>query len=133
MLTGCGNASLNGTWVSVKQVDSDGTVRKEKNSDTEETFVFSGDSAVQTVKGGGEEITITHVVEKISDTEYKLIAGGKIDYATLTIKGNQFSFRIHTGMNPEDIEAIKKAMPDLDTSYLESLPEYTDYYFKKVK
>ena len=133
ILTGCGNETLDGTWVGVKWVDSEGNSEKIKPSEATETFVFNGDTAVQTVKTGGKDITIPHTVEKISDTEYKLIANDKIEYATLIIKGNQFYFRIETKIDSEAIAAMKIIQPDFDTSHLESMPEYTDYYFEKVK
>lgn len=133
MLTGCGKVKLDGKWVCIKQVDSDGKVTKIKKSEAREYLVFDDDKAVQTVKNGKKDITITHDIEKISDTEYKLIAGGRVEFGKLIIKGNQFYIRIETKVDEKAIEDIKNNLPDVDVSYMENMPEYTDFYYKKVK
>lgn len=117
MLMGCGNESLDGTWVEIKQVDSDGTVRTGDEIMTTETFVFTGDTATDTVHTNDnsvKDVTITLSVVKISDTEYKLEYGAGHEYAQFKIEGNKFCLRIDTSIN-------------LDMS------EYTDIYFEKQK
>ncbi len=111
-LTGCGNVTLDGEWVQYKQVDSDGTVRKEKDLEVNDKIAFDGEEAVQTVSvkdGSIKDIIIKHNVKKISDTEYKLIAGGKVDFGNLYIKGNKFYIRIDTGIDEESIKALKES------------------------
>lgn len=135
-LTGCGNETLDGRWEQFKQVDSDGTVRKAKELDFVETIVFDGDEASQIVSskdGSTKDITIKHTVEKISDTEYKLVAGGKIDFGTVYMKGNEFYLRCDTTIDEETLKILKENYSDMDFSELENMPEYTDYYYKKVK
>ena len=132
LLTGCGSVSLDGTWVEVKQVDSDGTVRKAADIPFEETFVISGDTAEHTVHskdGSIKDITITYTVTKISDTEYSLTIGGGYEFAVITLKGKQFSFRANNGFDEETLAMLKEM--NADTSEYENLPEYTDYYFEK--
>lgn len=132
LLTGCGSVSLDGTWVEVKQVDSDGTVRKAADIPFEETFVISGDTATHTVHakdGSIDDITVSYNVKKISDTQYSLLFGESYEFATLTIKGKQFSFRMQNGFDEETLQVLKEM--NADTSEYENLPEYTDYYFEK--
>ena len=132
IFTGCGNTTIDGTWVEVKQVDSDGAVRKAADIPFEETFVISGDTAEHTVHskdGSIKDITITYTVTKISDTEYSLTIGGGYEFAVITLKGKQFSFRANNGFDEETLAMLKEM--NADTSEYENLPEYTDYYFEK--
>lgn len=132
ILTGCGNTTIDGTWVEVKQVDSDGAVRTAADLPFEETFVISGDTATHTVHtkdGSIDDITVSYNVKKISDTQYSLSFGESYEFAMLTIKGKQFSFRANNGFDEETLAMLKEM--NADTSEYENLPEYTDYYFEK--
>ncbi len=98
-LGGCGEETIEGNWLLVSEIESDGTVLKGEDLEkigVKETYAISGDSVQYTCYVMGKEIPITMTLKKTGDKSYDFMAGS-ITFASVTLDGKNFSYTVGEG------------------------------------
>ena len=101
MITGCGNATIEGDWVLVKEEFADGEVLNQSELEEEgiaERYHISGDKVDYTCTVFGKDINLEmELVDNGNGTyEFKI---GSISFATATLKRNTFTYVVGEGNN----------------------------------
>lgn len=99
MITGCGNATIEGDWVLVKEEFEDGEVLNQSELEEQgisEKYHISGDKVDYTCLVLGQEINLEMELIDNGDGTYEFRIGN-ISFATATLKRNTFTYDIGEG------------------------------------
>ena len=98
-LSACGEQTIEGDWVLVREVWGDGTVIDRDELDDEgigEKYHIEGDAVEYTCLVLGKEINLEMELIENSDGTYTFQIG-TITFATVTLKGNKFQYTVGEG------------------------------------
>jgi hypothetical protein len=98
-LSACGEQTIEGDWVLVREVWGDGTVIDKDELDDEgigEKYHIEGDAVEYTCLVLGKEINLEMELIENSDGTYTFQIG-TITFATVTLKGNKFQYTVGEG------------------------------------
>ena len=98
-LSGCGGGSIEGTWVLTEEVEADGNKidsNELKELGISETYVISGTEVKYTCETEllDKPIELDFELEDLGDNRYKFKLGDILDFATVELKGNTFSYDV---------------------------------------
>lgn len=99
MLSGCGNATIEGDWVLVKEEFADGEIMNQSELEEigiAETYRISGDQVEYTCLLLGTEINLDMDLVDNGDGTYEFKVG-EISFATVTLKRNTFFYVVGEG------------------------------------
>ena len=98
-LAGCGDQTIEGDWVLVKEVWGDGTVIDKDELEEEgigETYHIEGSTVEYKCMVMGKEIGFDMELIENSDGTYTFQIG-TLEFAVVTLKGNKFSYTVGEG------------------------------------
>ncbi|MBO7356375.1 MAG: hypothetical protein ILP17_11725 [Lachnospiraceae bacterium] len=98
-LAGCGDQTIEGDWVLVKEVWGDGTVIDKDELEEEgigETYHIEGSTVEYKCMVMGKEIGFDMELIENSDGTYTFQLG-TLEFAVVTLKGNKFSYTVGEG------------------------------------
>lgn len=110
--TGCGEQSIEGEWVLVKEVTSDGETLSKKDLEEEgiaETYSIYGDNVhyVLEMPLANKPVEIDFTLEKLGDDRYNFIKGN-LTFATVTVKGDKMTYTVEGVENSSTMTLKRK-------------------------
>ena len=104
LFTGCVNNSIEGTWILVEEIESNGnklSSEELKNMGISEQYVITGTEVVYTCElpAAKKPITITFELEDLGNNKYNFNLKKSITFATVEVKGNKMTYEVGEGDN----------------------------------
>lgn len=102
VITGCGSAGIEGTWVLVEEIEADGNKLSKEDLEelgVSEQYVIEGDVVKYTcnVELLNKPVEIEFDLEKLGNNEYNFNISDSFTFASPKVKGNKMTYTVGEG------------------------------------